>query len=243
VQQPFLSIIIPAYNEESRLPETLSQVAEFIASQPYETEVLIVNNNSTDRTEEIIQDYSSRVPQMKGLFEPQPGKGAAVRCGMLQTRGDYAFMCDADLSMPIAEVNRFLPPILEGYDLAIASREAEEAVRFNEPLIRHLGGRLMNWLIQLTILPGLEDTQCGFKCFSRAAAKDLFNHQTLVGWSFDIELLYLARIRGYSIREVAIPWYFHQESKIHALRDALKILQDIRIIHHNSSQGIYAAAD
>ncbi|MEJ2448763.1 MAG: glycosyltransferase family 2 protein, partial [Anaerolineales bacterium] len=158
-------------------------------------------------------------------------------------RGDYAFMCDADLSMPIAEVNRFLPPILEGYDLAIASREAEDAVRFNEPLIRHLGGRLMNWLIQLTILPGLEDTQCGFKCFSRAAARDLFNHQTLVGWSFDIELLYIARIRGYSIREVGIPWYFHQESKIHALRDALKILQDIRIIHRNSSQGIYAAAD
>lgn len=243
MQQPFLSIVIPAYNEESRLPETLSQVAEFIASQPYETEVLIVNNNSTDRTEEIIQDFSSRVPHMQGLFEPQPGKGAAVRCGMLQSRGDYAFMCDADLSMPIAEVNRFLPPILEGYDLAIASREAEEAVRFNEPLIRHLGGRLMNWLIQLTILPGLEDTQCGFKCFSRAAAKDLFNHQTLVGWSFDIELLYIARIRSYSIREVAIPWYFHQESKIHALRDALKILQDIRIIHRNSSRGIYAAAD
>ncbi len=243
MQQPFLSIIIPAYNEESRLPETLSQVAEFIASQPYETEVLIVNNNSTDRTEEIIQDYSSRVPQMKGLFEPQPGKGAAVRCGMLQARGDYAFMCDADLSMPIAEVNRFLPPILEGYDLAIASREAEEAVRFNEPLIRHLGGRLMNWLIQLTILPGLEDTQCGFKCFSQSAAKDLFNHQTLVGWSFDIELLFIARIRGYSIREVAIPWYFHQESKIHALRDALKILQDIRVILRNSSRGIYAAAD
>ncbi len=243
MQQPFLSIVIPAYNEQSRLPRTLEQVGDFIASQPYETEVLIVNNNSTDRTGEIIQDFSSRFPQMIGLFEPRPGKGAAVRCGMLQTRGQYAFMCDADLSMPIAEVNRFLPPQLEGCQVAIASREAEGSVRYHEPLIRHLGGRLMNWLIQLTILPGLNDTQCGFKCFSHPATQDLFSQQTLEGWSFDIELLFIARLRGYSIQEVAIPWYYHQESKVHALRDALKILLDIRDIHRNNSRGCYAAAD
>jgi dolichyl-phosphate beta-glucosyltransferase len=243
VQQPFLSIVIPAYNEEARLPGTLERVGQFITSQPYETEVLIVNNNSRDKTDAIIQEFSSQIPQMKGLFEPQPGKGAAVRCGMLQTRGQYAFMCDADLSMPIEEVTRFLPPQLEGYEVAIASREAAGAVRYNEPLIRHLGGRLMNWLIQLTILPGLNDTQCGFKCFSHSAVLDLFNQQTLDGWSFDIELLYIARLRGYTIREVAIPWYYHQESKVHALQDAVKILLDIRDIHRNSSRGRYAAAD
>lgn len=243
MQQPFLSIVIPAYNEEARLPGTLERVGEFIASQSYETEVLIVNNNSRDQTHAIIQDFSSRIPQMKGLFEPKPGKGAAVRCGMLQTRGQYAFMCDADLSMPIDEVNRFLPPRLEGYEVVIASREASGAVRYDEPLIRHLGGRLMNWLIQLTILPGLNDTQCGFKCFSRPAVKDLFSHQTLDGWSFDIELLYIARLRGYAIREIAIPWFYHQESKVHALQDAVKILLDIRDIHRNSSRGLYGAAD
>jgi len=101
----------------------------------------------------------------------------------------------------------------------------------------------MNWLIQLTILPGLNDTQCGFKCFSHSAVLDLFNQQTLDGWSFDIELLYIARLRGYTIREVAIPWYYHQESKVHALQDAVKILLDIRDIHRNSSRGRYAAAD
>ena len=235
----FLSIIIPAYNEETRLPDTLTKVGSFLDTQTYTSEVLIVNNNSTDRTEEVIKDYCSRYPNMQPLFEVEPGKGAAVRCGMLLAQGEFAFMCDADLSMPIEELNNFLPPQLEGIDISIASREAPGAIRYHEPHFRHLGGRLMNWLIQLFILPGLNDTQCGFKCFSAKAAKDLFSHQTLPGWSFDIELLYIARQRGYKIQEIPILWYFHQESKVNAVRDALKILMDIQTIRRNSSQGIY----
>lgn len=240
MRQPFLSIIIPAYNEQSRLPRTLDQVGDFVLAQDYPVEVLIVNNNSGDRTEEIITEYTRKYPFMFGLFEAEPGKGAAVRTGMLEARGEYAFMCDADLSMPISEVKRFLPPQLEGYQVAIASREAPGSVRYNEPHFRHLGGRLMNWLIQLTILPGLNDTQCGFKCFTLAAARDLFSRQTLPGWSFDIELLYIARRRGYAIKEVAIPWYYHQESKVHAVRDAVKILRDIFTIRSNHARGLYA---
>ena len=235
----FLSIIIPAYNEETRLPGTLNKVGSFLDTQTYTSEVLIVNNNSTDRTEEIIKDYCSRYPNMQPLFEEEPGKGAAVRCGMLHAQGEFAFMCDADLSMPIEELNNFLPPQLEGIDISIASREAPGSIRYHEPHFRHLGGRLMNWLIQLFILPGLNDTQCGFKCFSAKATKDLFNHQTLPGWSFDIELLYIARQRGYKIQEIPIPWYFHQESKVYAVRDAPQILMDIQTIHRNSHQGIY----
>ena len=235
----FLSIIIPAYNEETRLPDTLNKVGSFLDTQTYTSEVLIVNNNSTDRTEEVIKDYCSRYPNMQPLFEEEPGKGAAVRCGMLHAQGEFAFMCDADLSMPIEELNNFLPPQLEGIDISIASREAPDSIRYHEPHFRHLGGRLMNWLIQLFILPGLNDTQCGFKCFSAKAAKDLFNHQTLPGWSFDIELLYIARQRRYKIQEIPIPWYFHQESKVNAVRDALQILMDIQTIHRNSNQGIY----
>lgn len=235
----FLSIIIPAYNEETRLPDTLNKVGSFLDTQTYTSEVLIVNNNSTDRTEEVIKDYCSHYPNMQPLFEEEPGKGAAVRCGMLLAQGEFAFMCDADLSMPIEELNNFLPPQLEGIDISIASREAPGSIRYHEPHFRHLGGRLMNWLIQLFILPGLNDTQCGFKCFSAKAAKDLFNHQTLPGWSFDIELLYIARQRGYKIQEIPIPWYFHQESKVNAVRDALKILMDIQTIRRNSTQGIY----
>ncbi len=240
MQQPFLSIIIPAYNEQTRLPETLKRVADFVTAQAYAVEVLIVDNNSTDRTGEIIQEFSGQHSFITGLFESQPGKGAAVRRGMQQAGGDFLFMCDADLSMPIEEVNRFLPPQLEGFEIAIASREAPGAVRYNEPHFRHLGGRLMNWLIQLTVLPGINDTQCGFKCFTREAAENLFNLQTLPGWSFDIELLYIARRRDYTIKEVAIPWYYHQESKVHALRDAIKILLDIRTIRRNTARGLYA---
>ncbi len=235
----FLSIIIPAYNEETRLPGTLNKVGSFLGTQSYSSEVLIVNNNSTDRTEEVIKDYCSRFPNMRGLFEERPGKGAAVRCGMVQAQGEFAFMCDADLSMPIEELNNFLPPELEGIDISIASREAPGAIRYHEPHFRHLGGRLMNWLIQIFILPGLNDTQCGFKCFSKQAAKDLFNHQTLPGWSFDIELLYIARQRGYKIQEIPIPWYYHQESKVNAVRDAIQIMMDIQVIRSNASQGIY----
>lgn len=239
MQRPFLSIIIPAYNEQNRLPSTLEQVAFFLETQAYPAEVLVVDNNSTDRTAKIILQFSERHDNIKGAFEAEPGKGAAVRCGMKQAQGEYLFMADADLSMPIKEVNRFLPPQLEDFQVAIASREAPGAIRYDEPLSRHLGGRLMNWLIQFLILPGLNDTQCGFKCFTREVAQDLFNKQTLAGWSFDIELLYLARQRGYTITEVAIPWIYHQESKVHAIRDAIQMLLDIQTIRRNHNRGLY----
>ncbi len=239
MQRPFLSIIIPAFNEESRLPETLDRVGSFLGHQVYSSEVWIIDNNSTDGTPEIIQDYSARYSNLKGLFEEEQGKGAAVKRGMLHAQGEFLFMCDADLSMPIEEVNNFIPPQQEGVDIAIASREVPGAIRYNEPQFRHLGGRLLNYLIQLLALPGLNDTQCGFKCFSAPAAKDLFQHQTLAGWSFDIELLYIARRRGYTIEEIPIPWTYHQESKVNAFRDAFKILLDIRKIHQNSKQGVY----
>ncbi len=239
----FLSIIIPAFNEENRLPATLDQVGSFLSRQTYTYELLVVNNSSTDGTAEVIQAYSERFPFLKGLFEAQPGKGAAVRCGMLQAQGEYRFMADADLSMPIEELSNFLPPKLEKVDLAIASREAPGAIRYHEPEIRHLGGRLMNWIIQLLILPGLNDTQCGFKCFTAAAANDLFKLQTLPGWSFDIEILSIARQRGYLVKEIPIPWYYHEESKVHALRDAIQMVSDILAIRRNHSRGIYGPED
>jgi dolichyl-phosphate beta-glucosyltransferase len=158
---------------------------------------------------------------------------------MLAAQGSYRFMADADLSMPINQVSNFLPPLLKDVEIAIASREAEGAVRFDEPAIRHLGGRGMNYLIQLLALPGLQDTQCGFKCFTARSAEDLFRSQTLTGWSFDIELLYIARQRGYQIEEVAIPWYYREESKVNAFKDAFQMLKDLLTIRQNASRGIY----
>jgi len=235
----FLSIIVPAYNEETRLPGTLEQIAQFLNAQPYSSEVLIVENGSTDRTCEIAELFSAGHPQFRLIREVQRGKGRAVRTGMLSAGGEYRFMCDADLSMPVSEIINFLPPAAGDFDIAIASREAKGAIRYNEPFYRHLGGRVINTLIRWTILPGLHDTQCGFKCFSSRVAQDIFSYQTMTGWSFDIELLYIARRRGYRIHEIPIHWYFNPDTKLNAFRDAIRMLSDIFQIRSNWRQGLY----
>lgn len=235
----FLSIVIPAHNEERRLPDTLEQVHAFLQVQSYEAEVLIVENGSLDQTYQIAQDFAHAHTQFKVVRETERGKGLAVKRGMLEARGAYRFMCDADLSMPVSEINRFLPPARTGFDITIASREAPGAVRYNEPPYRHLGGRLINTMIRLMVLPGLNDTQCGFKCFRAQVAEDLFCHQTLTGWSFDIELLYIARRRGYKVVEIPIPWYFNPDSKLSAVQDAFKMGLDIFSIRMNAMRGMY----
>jgi len=236
----FLSIIIPAHNEENRLPGTLEQVFHFLEKQSFTSEVIIVENGSSDRTLNVAQEFSATHKNF-WVMQSERGKGAAVRRGMLEAKGEYCFMCDADLSMPVDEISKFIPPALEGYDIAIASREAKGAVRYNEPPYRHFGGRGINFIIQLFILPGLNDTQCGFKCFRAEVAKDIFKYQTLHGWSFDIELLYIARRRGYRVKEVPIHWYHFADSKVSALRDAVRMIQDIFRIHANAWRGKYGA--
>jgi dolichyl-phosphate beta-glucosyltransferase len=235
----FLSIIIPAYNEEARLPGTLEQIAQFLSTQTYSAEVVVVENGSTDRTCEVAQRFAAGHSQFRVIQETQRGKGRAVRTGMLQSCGEYRFMCDADLSMPINEVNNFLPPNCSDFDIAIASREARGAIRYNEPFYRHLGGRMINTMIRWAILPGLNDTQCGFKCFTRRITEEIFPYQTMLGWSFDIELLYIARRRGNRILEIPIHWHYNPDTKLNAFRDAIKMLSDILQIRRNSRQGLY----
>lgn len=235
----FLSIIIPAHNEEKRLPRTLEQVFAFLEKQTYTAEVVVVENGSADRTLEIAQSFATQHPQLRILQNDERGKGLAVRRGMLEARGQFRFICDADLSMPIEEIVKFVPPALTDFDVAIGSREAPGAVRYNEPAYRHWGGRAINLIIRLLILPGLQDTQCGFKCFSAEASERLFKLQTLPGWSFDIELLFLARRAGMHIHEIPIHWYFGEDSKVSAVRDALNMIRDIFRIHGNARRGIY----
>jgi len=239
--RPFLSIVIPAYNEEKRLPDTLKKVLAFIEGQAYPAEVLVVENGSHDRTYAVAQAIAKNHEQVILLKEEQRGKGLAVRRGMLEGRGEYRFMCDADLSMPVEEISRFLPPNLKDFEIAIGSREAPGAIRYNEPHYRHLGGRAVNTMIRVLALPGLHDTQCGFKCFHASVADELFRLQTLTGWSFDIELLYIARQRGYRIVEVPIHWYFNPESKLNVVKDAVKMGMDILSIHYKNLKGLYDA--
>jgi len=236
---PFLSIIIPAHNEELRLPRSLRQVFAFLEKQSYSAEVIVVENASSDRTLELAHDFAMHQSNLIVLHEERAGKGNAVRRGVLEARGEYRFICDADLSMPIDELKNFLPPILTGFDVAIASREAPGAVRYNEPAYRHCGGRAIILAIRLLILPGLNDTQCGFKCFRAEAAEKLFRQQSLSGWSFDIEILYLARRKHMKITELPVHWYFDANSKVSALRDALRMISDIFRIHRNALRGKY----
>lgn len=237
--QPFLSIIIPALNEEARLPSSLTSIAAFVSQQAYPIEVLVVDNGSQDCTADLVRQAAERYSWLRLLSEPRRGKGAAVRLGMLTASGAFRFIADADLSMPIDQLPKFLPPSLEGIDIAIASRESPGAVRYGEPPYRHLVGRVFNLLVRLLAIPGLQDTQCGFKAFGAQAAIDLFQVQRLDGWTFDVEVLYIAQRRGYTIAEVPIPWYHNPGSRVRLWRDSFSMLADLFTIRRNWAKGLY----
>jgi dolichyl-phosphate beta-glucosyltransferase len=235
----YLSIIIPAHNEERRLPPTLKAIDAFLDHQPFESEVLVVENGSQDLTAVVTEAFAADHPRVKLFREHGRGKGLAVRRGILSAQGEYRFICDADLSMPIEELPKFLPPLATDYEVAIGSREAPGAHRFNEPAFRHVQGRIFSDLVKYFALPGFEDTQCGFKCFSARAAEDLFSVQQFEGMSFDVEVLFIARERGYRIVEVPIDWYYRSESRVQPLADPLRMLLDILRIHRNWRAGRY----
>lgn len=236
---PFLSIIIPAHNEENRLPSTLDQVFRFLETQPFSFEVVVVENGSNDRTHELAQEFAEQHDNMRAIQNDLRGKGLAIQRGVQEAAGEYIFLCDADLSMPIEEITRFLPPQLKNVDVAIASREAPGAVRINEPYYRHFTGRVFNTLIRWLVLPTLQDTQCGFKCIRADVARDIFPYQTLTGWAFDVELLYIACHRGYGVVEIPIHWYYNADSKISIFRDSLRMFLDLLLIRRNARRGLY----
>lgn len=236
---PYLSIIIPAYNEEARLPRTLPQVVHFIEAQSYGVEVIIVNNNSQDKTRQIADELAAEKPYIHVLDEPTQGKGAAVRTGMLAGKGEYLFIADADLSMPIAEVSKFLPPQIEPYDVAIGSREVEGAKRFDEPHYRHVMGRVFNMIVRVLAVPGFQDTQAGFKCFHRDRVQDILKRQTINGWAFDVELLFIAQQLGQKIVEVPINWHYRPNSRINPLQDSYNMLVEVWGIRQKGKRGEY----
>lgn len=236
--EPLLTIIIPAYNEERRLPPSLDQIAAFVQAQPEPMDVIIVENGSQDRTTEIAEAYAARYPFIRVMHSPK-GKGAAVKAGMLAGRGRYLFICDSDLSMPIAEVRKFLPPILSDYDVAIASREGPGAHRYGEPGYRHLMGRVFNLIVRILAIPGFQDTQCGFKSFRRNVARDVFASLTMTGWAFDVEALFIALRRGYKVVAVPINWYFDADSRVRPLHDTYRMVRDVLRIRLNGRRGVY----
>jgi dolichyl-phosphate beta-glucosyltransferase len=235
-----LSVVIPAYNEERRLSGTLSTLREFLNQQSWDWEVRVVDDGSRDRTAEIVASASAAEPRLVLQRELHRGKGGAVRSGLLAARGGYRFICDADLSMPITELPRFLPPMLTGIDVAIGSREGKQARRIGEPLYRHLMGRVFNYVVQAVALPGIKDSQCGFKMFTAQAVNAIFPRVTVDGWAFDVEMLTIARIKRLRIVEVPIEWHYREESRLSVLRDGLSMLGQIVRIKMRALRGAYA---
>ena len=237
----YLSIIIPALNEGHRLPKTLDSIIGFLNRQAYDSEIVIIDNASTDDTFQVAKSFSDKFENLKVISEQKRGKGFAVQTGMLTAKGDYCFMCDSDLSMPIEELPKFLPPLCTA-DIAIGSREAKGAVRINEPWQRHLIGRVFNILIKLLVLPGISDTQCGFKCFTRKVVINIFTKQRIGGWAFDVELLFLAKRAGFTLKEIPINWYYMTESKVKPIRDSVRMLRELLVIRRNVTNGLYDEA-
>ncbi|MQF68743.1 glycosyltransferase family 2 protein [SAR202 cluster bacterium AD-804-J14_MRT_500m] len=236
---PFLSLVIPAYNEESRISDTITSVTTFLDTQSFDWELIIANDGSTDGTASIVQRYTKLDSRVKHLALTHCGKGWAVRNGMIEARGRYRFLCDADLSMPIEQLTRFLPPEGPPCEVVIASREAIGSYRFGEPWTRHLMGRIFNMLAQIIVLPGITDSQCGFKCFTDMAARRLFSLQRLNGFGFDVELLFLSRRLGIRIAQVPINWHYNSGGKVRPIQDSVKMIGDLLSIRWASFMGRY----
>jgi dolichyl-phosphate beta-glucosyltransferase len=211
-----LSIVIPAFNEEKRLKGSLAKILPFLRARGESFEVVVVNDGSTDRTAAVAQEAGAEV---RVLENPgNRGKGYSVRNGMLNARGAWRLMTDADLSTPIEDLDT-LKRALEGAEIAIASRAVEGAnVEKHQSMARESSGRFFNFIVQLLHLPGIRDTQCGFKLFSAAAAEAAFRNSSLDGFAFDVEALVLARRAGFEIREVAVTWRNDEQTRVSFLR-------------------------
>ncbi len=241
-EAPYLSIIIPAYNEERRLPASLDSILAYLAEQPYTAEIIVVENGSSDGTAAVVEQYSAGHPLVRLLRARMRGKGNAVREGMEAARGQWLFMADADLAMPVTELTKFFPPGGPNYDVAIASREAQGAVRYNEPKMRHVMGRVFNALVRILAIPRFQDTQCGFKCFRRDVAQSVFAEQTLTGWGFDVEILYIALKKGYKVVEIPVNWYYQTDSRVRPVQDTLRMVRELLQVRWNDLRGQYTRA-
>jgi dolichyl-phosphate beta-glucosyltransferase len=204
-----LSVIIPAYNEEKRITTTLESVSGYLKKQSYEYEIIVVVNNSHDRTFEVVDGLMSGViSNLMAMNLPEAGKGNAVKRGILEkASGDVVMFMDADNATPISEIEKFLPCFEQGFDVVIGSRYTNpELVKVHQPFYRILLSRMSNFLIQFLAVPGVKDTQLGFKAFTRKAALDIFPLVTVLRWGFDMEVLSIALARGYKIKEIGVSW-------------------------------------
>jgi dolichyl-phosphate beta-glucosyltransferase len=225
---PYLSVVIPAYNEEERLPNSLQIVSDFLKNQPYPSEIILSDDGSQDRTVAVAREILKEFPHQILLTPQNRGKGHAVRQGMLAATGEYILFTDADLSTPIEDVVRFLYRLEKDQDVVIGSRALPDSrVEIHQNFLREAMGKVFNRIAQSWAFKGIHDSQCGFKCFRREAAQKLFGMQKLDGFSFDVEIVYLAQKLGLRLLELPVTWRNSAQSRVRVLWDPLKMLWDV----------------
>ncbi len=245
-----LSLVIPTYNEEDRIDRTMEAVLSYLSDQPYSAEVIVVNDGSSDSTSKLAHCWEERSDLVRVIDIDHGGKARAVKAGIEQARGEVIAFTDADLATPIAFLEPFREQIERGSDIVIGSREGAGAARIGEPGFRHVMGRVFNGLVRVLLLPGIQDTQCGFKMFTAEAASDLFPSSRLYSGdqngasgarvtAFDVELLVIAKRKEYRLKVVPVTWTFGENSKVNPIRDTFNNLSDVLQVKWNDLRGLY----
>lgn len=244
MQLAYYSIVIPAYNEGSRLAGTLDQVTAFISQQRWRAEIVVVNDGSTDNTAELVRRYARQNPVIRLVENPgNRGKGFSVRNGMLNAQGDVLLFTDADLSAPITEAPKLLAALESGADIAIGSRWVDPSLQTHrQTVLRQVLGRVYNLLMRVILGLDFKDTQCGFKAFTRNAARQIFPAQHIERWGFDPELLFLARRSGLKVKEVGVQWGHDSGTRIHPFRDGFQMFMEMLSIRWTDMRGDYQVA-
>lgn len=235
------SIVIPAYNEGTRLANTLDAVTAFIAQHRWRAEIVVVNDGSTDNTADLVREYARRNSVIRLVENPgNRGKGFSVRNGMLHAHGDVLLFTDADLSAPISEAPKLMDAIAAGADIAIGSRWLDPSLQTHrQSLLRQFLGRVYNILMRIILGLNFKDTQCGFKAFTRKAARLIFPIQHIERWGFDPEVLFVARRYGMKIAEVPVRWGHDTGTRIHPFRDGFQMFWEMLSIRRSDMRGAY----
>lgn len=237
---PLLSLIIPAYNEEKRIGSSLAQIIAYFQRNGYSYELIVVDDGSTDRTVEIVEELIAGIQNGRLLCARHGGKGAAVRKGVLNAEGQYVFFTDADLSTPITELDKFLEQLNQGYKVVIGSRKIAGAnVEVHQSWLRESMGKVFTWLTNVILTKNVSDVTCGFKGFSRTVAQEVFSRQQVNDWSFDAEVLFLAQKYGYSIKEVPVRWRNDPDTKVNLFKDTIRSFLGLLKIRANDWRGKY----
>jgi dolichyl-phosphate beta-glucosyltransferase len=246
------SIVIPAYNEADKITSSLTQIMGFMKTFSPSFEVLVVDDGSKDNTATLVEDYAKNIPEIRLIRNSHKGKGPALWRGVVESAGEYIYLCDADLSTPIDELKKFAIWVKDhNFDIVIGSREGSGAKRIDEPFYRHLMGRIFNYWVQLIALRGIKDSQCGFKLFKNDAAKHIFGMLKIYGEDakeikkaymgvFDVEVLFLARKSGYKIKELPVTWTHVRTTRLNPISDSFNMAKDVLKVRINYLRRVYS---